>query len=1071
MAVQVELDPLEAYADNLLQNFEPTPRQHGTTGSQIAPWTQNAGGTSSGATHTFVRDSTSPSGTAMNISTPGGTAFQGVEQLLGTLKPGVYRVSVWLKSVSGNNTVRVSFTGGGIMPDLPLVAGGFVMSTSAYTEVTGNVEVMYEGDHSFYIRFQSTTAGVFRVSRAQIRGPLRRTELDITPWVTETVDWGDAAIEAYMADAKRGNLPVDFRVPNRQIEIPLALQLKSGVSFETIRAQLQSKTARMQEEGGWIGRLTSIGIVYADVVNATLRLGGVGWQENLRSADLGAVLTLETLPEWFTTEVDCGVQAENDRPEMMYLIGATYADAVMSYAPQLYWPLDATLNVNDGSGNGRGGTAGGGISFGTFSPGALLGSAATATDFDGVDDRITAGGYNPFVNGSNRTFAGWAYRDGAGASTDTLFGSNSSTSGNCVLLRLVASSSNVVFSVDGGTGSVTFTSAWPGNDQWVHWALTFNETSNVVELFINGLSMGTQSLATAYNAAPGDLVFGCFTSAGTDPFDGKMAAVATFHRILTAAEVRTLYRAGLAQPPVRGNYPARARLLLHEAGATNQRSAFWATRSRYFDYAANAASTYEAESMTPMEAATLATVSGASGAATNNTVQHASLASVWVPILSTQLAGSLLHMNHVGTYRVLARVRTTASIIAMPYLRLTWDVGDLTLPVSNDQVQIPVTSAFSIVDLGEIRIERVPFGLHRWQGVIEGLGQGNAETVQIDKVWFLSADEATGRLIAETAIGRGLVAYAGRDGFNQTAGALTGKTAPVGGNWTFQGGDTDDYQVDGNGKVTRTAVSDTAARLVSLGTGTLAACVAEVDVKLSTLAETTARLGLFCRFVDTSNVMIVYVRNNSTTTPAWRLHVEPLIAGTPTNFLQLLPGGGLPDGRTWTLPIDVSQVYTLRFYSDIFGNWRVWFDYASALTDDSPPLWYGQASQLATGGAIASGGFGLYDNQSAATAATRSYDNFAAWAPTADAVAFAAQDLEIRYDGNFRDDSAGVSAGPVARSIGDLARLPVGGLETRALELMTKLSRSDLGIIPDDGIDDVTLGVRYRPCWLYVRDV
>jgi predicted transcriptional regulator len=49
-----------------------------------------------------------------------------------------------------------------------------------------------------------------------------RTSVDITAFVSsEGIDWGDAAIEAYMADAERGSTVVDFRIPNRIVTIPL----------------------------------------------------------------------------------------------------------------------------------------------------------------------------------------------------------------------------------------------------------------------------------------------------------------------------------------------------------------------------------------------------------------------------------------------------------------------------------------------------------------------------------------------------------------------------------------------------------------------------------------------------------------------------------------------------------------------------------------------------------------------------------------------------------------------------------------------------------------------------------
>src|SRR4051812_18802438 len=81
-----------------------------------------------------------------------------------------------------------------------------------------------------------------------------------------------------------------------------------------------------------------------------------------------------------------------------------------------YLPIDAEWLLSDRSGNNQGGVAGGGITIGgAGGPGDL-----SATDFDGVDDRVTTG-LSPFVSGSTRTFEGWANRD-TSASADVLFG-------------------------------------------------------------------------------------------------------------------------------------------------------------------------------------------------------------------------------------------------------------------------------------------------------------------------------------------------------------------------------------------------------------------------------------------------------------------------------------------------------------------------------------------------------------------------------------------------------------------------------------------------------------------------
>ncbi len=135
--------------------------------------------------------------------------------------------------------------------------------------------------------------------------PAVRTQLDITSWVNATgsgPDWGDAEIQAYLADMSVGSSPVDYRLPNRQITIPLNLQTLGATSFTTINTQLQQKVALLQREGGWLMRTTAGTNLYADIVNATLHLGG-SWLQAFKSVDVDAVLTLECIPDWYGDEV------------------------------------------------------------------------------------------------------------------------------------------------------------------------------------------------------------------------------------------------------------------------------------------------------------------------------------------------------------------------------------------------------------------------------------------------------------------------------------------------------------------------------------------------------------------------------------------------------------------------------------------------------------------------------------------------------------------------------------------------------------------------------------------------
>ncbi len=127
-------------------------------------------------------------------------------------------------------------------------------------------------------------------------------------------------------------------------------------------------------------------------------------------------------------------------------------------------------------------------------------------------------------------------------------------------------------------------------------------------------------------------------------------------------------------------------------------------------------------------------------------------------------------------------------------------------------------------------------------------------------------------------------------------------------------------------------------------------------------------------------------------------------------------------------------------------------------------------SALATGGALATGKVGILDFNNDATVCTRTFDNFSAWVPVVDAVAFASQSVELTTQGILREDASGTAYGPVSWVEGDLPRIPPSGQEARTLEVFLKGSRGDLDSLPDSGIDDISARFHYRPSWVTVPD-
>lgn len=148
-----------------------------------------------------------------------------------------------------------------------------------------------------------------------------RAALDITFWMTpDGPDWGTAEIAAYMAQQQRGEAPVDYRVPNRVVTIPLILKDQpGGLTFSDIRESLQSKVSRIQQEGGWLKRVIQDldAQVYLDVVNASLVLGG-DWLQARRDIDLNAQLTLECIPDFYGDEIQLTDRVETTAAELVF---------------------------------------------------------------------------------------------------------------------------------------------------------------------------------------------------------------------------------------------------------------------------------------------------------------------------------------------------------------------------------------------------------------------------------------------------------------------------------------------------------------------------------------------------------------------------------------------------------------------------------------------------------------------------------------------------------------------------------------------------------------------------------
>lgn len=484
---------------------------------------------------------------------------------------------------------------------------------------------------------------------------------------------------------------------------------------------------------------------------------------------------------------------------------------------------------------------------------------------------------------------------------------------------------------------------------------------------------------------------------------------------------------------VQGNVPALGRLIITERQAVDQFRWVWGLRSRYYDAGANAALFYEAEGRTLPSGSASTADAGASG---GNMVRRTATPFAYSTIITTQATGGGAHLSHTGVYRVLARVRSND---AMDW---TFDYAeaDLLRPTVTGKVHRTSANDWELADLGVVRLTK-----GRWVGrvmVRAASADATGYNADLDCLFLVPIAEGAGEATAGP-ITTAPTSYSAQ----ATASLSSGSGVLPGGNLTG-GGDTDDFGSDG----TRAAVSDTGTIIHGAGgrinwvnglsmTNTLV----QVDFKTTAFAS-GLRMGVAARVASAaSGVMVVYQH-------------RPVGEGRVT----LTVSGGPGDTSIQVPSIVANAWYTISVYIDARGRVYVWMNAQGATLGD--PVITRTVASLATGGGLQSGSVGVVDSNTAATACTRSYANFRAWAPNQDAALFASRQAEVLSSLVRRQDSTGANPGAVGYE-GDYLLIPPAGPENRTTEIIVKATRS---LVADDGIDDIRAALAYTPRYLAV---
>jgi hypothetical protein len=461
---------------------------------------------------------------------------------------------------------------------------------------------------------------------------------------------------------------------------------------------------------------------------------------------------------------------------------------------------------------------------------------------------------------------------------------------------------------------------------------------------------------------------------------------------------------GKAPAVIKGDYPARTRIVLTEKGSGgnhNQKGLLWGLRSTHYDSAASAALFYDAYLLTPINGATIE--EPGSGFSGNWIHLHEPQVGIWHPFLHTDLVSGAVPLSHLGSYRMWARVLPVQG----SELRLAWSVDDAAAVTYNPAVVLGASiDEGAMVDLGEIRIDKPPVGDPWWRGVLQVKALPGVGGISVDRIWLQPIDDGAGKLRATSAPTSTLLGPS-----KEPATGESNNTLHAGKAWTTPTNIQAGNPSGGWAQVAFAGPAETSQALVAKAMGfalPTGVTIKGIAVTLGGATE-SGPLSLSARMLK-AGALVGAERSGAA------------ISGTNTL-------GGPADlwGTTWT-PAQINEAA------------------------------FGVATWLTSSGS----GFFTVD-----TVTIRVYYSYSAGAISADAVLYSNRKSEIRFDSGLRQDVNTNAYIPVSELTGDLPRLPPSGLEGRPAELFVKNSRGLLVPgAEDEAQDKIQAQVIYRPCYI-----
>lgn len=415
---------------------------------------------------------------------------------------------------------------------------------------------------------------------------------------------------------------------------------------------------------------------------------------------------------------------------------------------------------------------------------------------------------------------------------------------------------------------------------------------------------------------------------------------------------------------------------------------------------------------------------------------------------------------HKGLWKVRTRVQSNAT---STLVRLAWRVGNG--PWSREQWRsVPNSGTWQDIDLGTINIPQLS-GTHSWEGRVEAVTQTGTATVNLDTVFFIPCDTYT-KLRGSRTQDTGVVALVASDDFSTLSGTLSGGTVgyTASGTVTWStSGATGDFTVDTtNDWLIRNQGGDAAVntgRYARVGVQTLTGISAQAQIFAATGNNPTSVNGLFARWTDANNwVMARYTFASGVLGGSYRLQLLKRVSTTVTTLGTYEVQTGFIDITTGPI---VSGFNDLRLDIDTSGRAIVYSNGQAVISVTD--------SDLATGGPLATGGYGIYHANTGTASTLDRFDNFtvrgASSALLVNPALYSSRTLNLSHQEALSASSDGTVNNPTPIVEGNYLKLPPATRNSDKARIVVRARRDDVDAgFADTGLTDkVTATVKATP--------